>query len=930
MVSSSSLPPELRKLSDDVYVYDPSMDAPGDSRSSASDPTAVVLYTWADAHVRLIQKYLQGYKDIYPSTKIIIVMAKTVKTFFGSQATNQAVVREMVVKELWPLHSGKPSPSSERPESVKYRGTPHPRILMHAFSNSGGVNLEATALVWHSLQRSVGQRIGPLPIQGLILDSTPGGSSFSLEFHRWTAGVALGFAFLPRLLAKLVAAIIVLLYFGLPGLLGKEVLPVRGRRVINSPDYIPTTSARLYIYSDSDPLIGDKDVESHGHEAKAKGYRHIELEKFQGSGHVAHMRQDPKKYWASIARAVHPPTLVVRTSPSYLQLRASASFSLVVTSSALLHVPNVMQKFLRAVSHDSEAAPIMKDPRDEDYEPIFDSSETVAEAREGRAHGVAEIEALATVWSTKALHIGYALVFVIFFINSFQQETTGSLSPYVYSKFANHSLVSRTNVLTNVVGGVAKLPCAMLIDVWGRPKGFGIMTGLCTLGLFLMAICANVETYVTAQVIYWVGYNGMDYVLHIFLSDTTDLVNRSFVYGMASTPYVVTTFAGPAAAQSLYEKGGLWWGFGIFVFLTPLVTAPFMWLLWASLRKAYAAGLIRKNHSQRTWTRSIKHYFIEFDTIGLSLVTIAFVLMLLPLTPTSQPSNGNMSLLDRWRSLDTTASLSLGVFVFMAFVLWERFCAPVCFLPFSRLKDRTLLGACFLAASLFASFYCWDLYLASYLQVTFNTSIRETGYIYNIYTIGTCLWSVPLGLIIRKVDRLKWIALAAMPLIFLGTGLMIHFRSPQSHIGYVVLCEVFKALAGGTLVICQQMAAMATGGHESVAVSFALVGLFTKLGGGIGSAISGAIWTNTVPVYLERYLPPGKKHKAAELYGSIEDVLSYPIGTPERDATILAYGVAQRRMLIAGLSILPLAVASILMWRDIRLKKLNQVRGTVF
>ncbi|KAE8165450.1 major facilitator superfamily domain-containing protein [Aspergillus tamarii] len=597
-----------------------------------------------------------------------------------------------------------------------------------------------------------------------------------------------------------------------------------------------------------------------------------------------------------------------------------------------------MQKFLQAVFHDSELdgsrispAPVMKDPCEEGYEPIFDSSsETIAEAREGRAHGVAEIEALATVWSKKALHIGYALVFLIFFTNSFQQETTGSLSPYVYSKFANHSLVSRTNVLTNVIGGVAKLPCAMLIDVWGRSKGFGIMTGLCTLGLFLMAICANVETYVTAQVIYWVGYNGMDYVLHVFLSDTTDLVNRSFVYGMASTPYVVTTFAGPAAAQLLYEKGGLWWGFGIFVVFTPLITAPFIWLLWTSLRKAYKAGLIRKAHSQRTWARSVKHYFIEFDTIGLSLVTVAFVLMLLPLTPASHANNDSISSADRSRSPDTITSFFLGVLAFMAFVLWERYCAPVCFLPFNRLKDRTLLGACFLAASLFASFYCWDLYLASYLQVTFNTSIRETGYIYNIYTIGTCLWSVPLGLIIRKVDRLKWIALAAMPLIFLGTGLMIHFRSPQSHIGYVVLCEVFKALAGGTLVICQQMAAMATGGHESVAVSFALVGLFTKLGGGIGSAISGAIWTGTVPFYLEKYLPPEKRYKAAELYGSIEEVVSYPIGTPERDATIQAYGVAQRRMLIAGLSILPLAVASILMWRDIRLKKLSQVRGTVF
>lgn len=76
-----------------------------------------------------------------------------------------------------------------------------------------------------------------------------------------------------------------------------------------------------------------------------------------------------------------------------------------------------MQKFLQAVFHDSELdgsrispAPVMKDPCEEGYESIFDSSsETIAEAREGRAHGVAEIEALATVWSKKALHIGYAL-----------------------------------------------------------------------------------------------------------------------------------------------------------------------------------------------------------------------------------------------------------------------------------------------------------------------------------------------------------------------------------------------------------------------------------------------------------------------------------------------------------------------------------------
>ncbi|KAL4889817.1 hypothetical protein BDV59DRAFT_185905 [Aspergillus ambiguus] len=173
---------------------------------------------------------------------------------------------------------------------------------MHAFSNSGGLNLEAVSSIWHTMQRSANLAPGPLPIRALILDSTPGGTSFKKEFPRWTSGIAIGFSFLPKFLARLVAAVIVTILMGLPILLGRESMPQRGRRVVNSPINIPLNSARLYIYSDSDPLIRDKDVEEHAREAQAQGYKTVILEKFRGSGHVAHMRQDPNRYWAAIAK----------------------------------------------------------------------------------------------------------------------------------------------------------------------------------------------------------------------------------------------------------------------------------------------------------------------------------------------------------------------------------------------------------------------------------------------------------------------------------------------------------------------------------------------------------------------------------------------------------------------------------------------------
>ncbi|RAH83174.1 putative transporter [Aspergillus japonicus CBS 114.51] len=596
-----------------------------------------------------------------------------------------------------------------------------------------------------------------------------------------------------------------------------------------------------------------------------------------------------------------------------------------------------MLGFLRSKYH--EAREILKDirrthpadvpaPRDDGYEPIPDGPDL--SSPEHTSHGVAEIEALASVWSTRTLYTGYALVFIIFFVNSLQQQTTSSLSPYVYSEFTDHSLIAMTNVLTSIIGGVSKLPIAKLIDILGRPEGFAAMVALCTLGLVLMAACRNVETYVAAQIIYWVGYNGMDYVLHVFMSDTTELVNRAFVYGIASFPYVITTFIGPAAAQFLYERDALYTGFGIFAVLTPLVTAPLLLLLWSTRKKARSAGVIKRKPQDRTRMETIIHYVVEFDPIGMLLITAGFVLILLPLTlATSGTNMWSTSLLDRWMAPDIIAMIVLGVLSVIGFLFWERSGAPVCFVPYSRLRDPTLLGAFLLACAMFMSFYCWDLYFSSYLQVVFNTSIRDTGYIYNIYSIGSCIISIPVGILIRKINRFKTPALTALPLFILGTALMIPFRSPTSHITAVIACEILKAVAGGTLVICQEIAGLATGNHETIAVSFALVGLGSKIGSAVGAAISGAIWTSTVPVYIEKYLPDEKKYLAAELYGSIARVLEFAPGTEEREATVRAYGVAQKRMLIVGLAVLPAAVFGVTMWRDIRLRGVRQVRGTV-
>jgi predicted MFS family arabinose efflux permease len=95
---------------------------------------------------------------------------------------------------------------------------------------------------------------------------------------------------------------------------------------------------------------------------------------------------------------------------------------------------------------------------------------------------------------------------LIYFVASMQEVVLRSLNPYVTSSFSLHSLTAATNIISSIVGGLAKIPTAKILDTWGRPQGLALMTLIWTVGLVMMAACENVETYAAAQVFYVTGY----------------------------------------------------------------------------------------------------------------------------------------------------------------------------------------------------------------------------------------------------------------------------------------------------------------------------------------------------------------------------------------------------------------------------------------
>lgn len=305
------------------------------------------------------------------------------------------------------------------------------------------------------------------------------------------------------------------------------------------------------------------------------------------------------------------------------------------------------------------------------------------------------------------------------------------------------------------------------------------------------------------------------------------------------------------------------------------------------------------------------------------LFASGLTVFLLPFTLANTAPNG-------WSTGYIIAMIVVGFVVLVLFGLYESFLAKAPFLNVNLLANRTVIGVCLLDVTYQISYYCWASYFTSFLQVVNNLSVAEAGYVSSTFDVVSGVLLIGVGMLIRKTGYFKWLLLVAAPIYVLGQGLMIHFRRPNQNIGYIVMCQIFIAVGGSIFILCQQIAILAASDHQHIAAVLALLYVVGNVGGAIGNAICGAIWTNTFPDALQRYLPEEALADFDAIYGDLSTQLSYEVGSPTRIGIQLAYGYAQQKMLIAGTAIISLAFIWILMIRNINVAKIKQVKGTVF
>ena len=166
---------------------------------------------------------------------------------------------------------------------------------------------------------------------------------------------------------------------------------------------------------------------------------------------------------------------------------------------------------------------------------------------------------------------------------------------------------------------------------------------------------------------------------------------------------------------------------------------------------------------------------------------------------------------------------------------------------------------------------------------------------------------------------------------FVALVLMLHYRKPGYATSTIVFTQVLLGMGGILAITPAQLGVQASVNHQEVAAATAIFLTSMEIGGAVGSAISGAIWTTSIPQKLAEYLPPETRDRAAEIYGNIRLASSgWEMGSPTRIAINRAYQETMTQILTVAVCVaVPVVVLSLVM-KNYKLDEIQQgVAGVV-
>ncbi|KAF5664299.1 mfs sit siderophore-iron:h+ symporter [Fusarium heterosporum] len=525
--------------------------------------------------------------------------------------------------------------------------------------------------------------------------------------------------------------------------------------------------------------------------------------------------------------------------------------------------------------------------------------------------GVQRIKAMSEVITLVDRIFIFFGVFLIAYAYGLDGTVRYAYQPSALNEFKEHSLQSSVNTLRAVIAAAAQPTAGKIADVFGRVELICMSVFFYTIGTVIEAASTNLDTYSAGAVIYQIGYTMIILLVEVIIGDITSVRSRLFFSYIPALPFIINTWVSGDITAAVLGVTSWRWGIGMWCIIYPVCALPLIISLLVVGRRAKKQGHLvgyRSSFQQLGLKSFTVELFWLLDIIGVILLIAVFALLLVPLTI----AGGFES---KWSDPQVVAPLVIGFVCIPVFVIWELR-APHPLVPFHHMKDRSVWAPMGIACLLNFAWTMQGDYLYTVLQVSFNFSIKAATRVQSLYSFASVITGTILGLIVYKVRRFKVFIVAGTCLFLVAFGLLIRYRGDPSDSNQsgVIGAQILLGIAGGMFPYPAQASLQAYVTHERLAVMTGLYLALYQVGSAFGNAVSGAIWTQVLPVRLaQSFSSFGNDTLAVYTYSQpLSAILDFPVGSDERNAMIDAYKHVQRLLTITGICLcIPLIAFSL-------------------
>jgi EmrB/QacA subfamily drug resistance transporter len=421
-------------------------------------------------------------------------------------------------------------------------------------------------------------------------------------------------------------------------------------------------------------------------------------------------------------------------------------------------------------------------------------------------------------------------------------------------------------------------------DLFGRKIVLQASIALFLLGSVLCGLAQNMTQLILLRALQGLGGGGLLVITMAAIADIIPPAERGRYQGMFGGVYGLATVIGPLAGGFIVEHLSWRWIFYINVPLGVVALA----VIGAAFRPHVA---------------HVKH---KIDYWGAAFLASALTCIIL------FTSQGGTIL--PWSSPQLWFTLVLGLVSIAGFVYEERLAAePI--MPLELFRQRTFLLSSLIGFIVGVSLFGAVTFLPLYLQVVKNSTPSQAGMQLLPLMGGVLVTSIASGRIISHIGKYRAFPIIGTFLVCAGMLLLatLDISTPVERM------YVYMGLVGGGLGMVMQVLILAvqnTVAFKHIGVATSGATLFRSIGGSVGVAAFGAVFTNVLHARLAALLPAG-----AELPAALGPLAVHKLPDALRDDYLQAFGGAMHTVFLTAACVVVLAFALTWLIEDVPLRK---------